>query len=113
MQTITIPFNGDYLDLNQIPDLTNDIVDWHLQISSSPPVPPNLFTICIFYHNIPGKKELISSYILNGQNIRTNITNISNQTVKASFLLYFSNSQKVVKDDIDIIIKRPGEPINY
>lgn len=107
MQQVNIPFNGTNLDLSQIPDLTDNIVNWHLQINTTPPTPPNLFSVIISYLDNNNEIKVIKGYVTNMQNLQTNITDISDQKVRSTFLLYYCNPAKAFSDDIEVIIKRP------
>ncbi len=106
MQIITIPFDGTNLDLSQIPIITDSNAIWNLQITSIPPIPPNLFTVNIFYLDQSSDKKVLKNSVVNMQSLETNVTIIDDQTVHMTFLLYFCNSQKVVNQDVDVIIRR-------
>lgn len=108
MQTVNIPFNGTNLDLVSIQNtvIVQNIVNWHLQINTTPPTPPNFFSGIISYLD-NNEIKIIKASETNMQDLQTNITNITDQTVRATFILCYCNPPKVVSDDIDIIIKRP------
>ncbi len=109
MQTITLTFNGTNLDLSPIPLITDNIIDWQLDLAQTNPplLPPNLFSINIFYLENNSIKKVLKHSVTNLQNIVTDISEISNGNVKITFLLHYCNSQVVVFYDIDVVIRRP------
>ncbi|MCX7735077.1 MAG: hypothetical protein N2319_00045 [Candidatus Kapabacteria bacterium] len=110
MQNVNIPFNGTNLDLVLIKNtvITENLINWNLQINTTPPTPPNFFSVVISYLDNNNEIKVIKGSVTNMQNLQTGITVIRDQTVRATFILCYCNPPKVVSDDVDIIIRRPA-----
>ncbi|MCX7735078.1 MAG: hypothetical protein N2319_00050 [Candidatus Kapabacteria bacterium] len=105
----------------QIPsNLTNDQIRWVIQNNpTNPQEIPSLFIINFSYIESKSLKNISFQSLKNNDNnisIETNIQSFLTQGMiyNAQIFLYYhrqDNNHKIIKDDVDIIIKRPKSDV--